>query len=153
MNDIDAQILRELMKDAQTPFSKIAKKLRVSTGTVKRGYERMKDEGMILRSSITIDLSKLGYQGKVFLMITNKPKQDKATTINALKKTRNVFVFTEIIGDFDVLAIAPVSDLNSINALVDEVKKIPSVDTLEVALISNTSFPIDSRFGKTLTKS
>jgi Lrp/AsnC family transcriptional regulator for asnA, asnC and gidA len=152
MSEIDAQILRELMKNAQTPFSRIAKKLGISSSTVKKRYEKMKNEGTIMQSSITIDLSKLGYQGKVFLMITNAPKQDKSTTINALKRIPNVFVITEIIGDCDVLAIAPVIDLKSVKALVDEIKKVPSVDRVEVSLISDTMFPINSRFGETLVK-
>jgi Lrp/AsnC family transcriptional regulator for asnA, asnC and gidA len=152
MSEIDAQILRELMKNAQTPFSRIAKKLGISSSTVKKRYEKMKNEGTIMQSSIRIDLSKLGYQGKVFLMITNAPKQDKSTTINALKRIPNVFVITEIIGDCDVLAIAPVIDLKSIKALVDEIKKVPSVDLVEVALIDDTAFPINSRFDESLTK-
>jgi DNA-binding Lrp family transcriptional regulator len=47
MNAVDVQILIELMADAQTPFSHIAKKIGVSHETVRKRYERMKKEGTI----------------------------------------------------------------------------------------------------------
>ncbi len=148
MDKIDLQIIRELIKDAQTPFLRIAKKLGVSPETVRQRYIKMKEEGTIRHCSISIDLSKIGYQGKVFLMITNAPNHDKSKTIAALKKMRNVFIVSEMIGDFEIIGIAPVKDLNSLKALVNEIRKEPSVDSVEFALINDTAFPVNSRFGK-----
>lgn len=148
MNEIDLKIIRELTKNAQTPFLRIAKKLSVSPETVRRRYAEMRKEGTIIRSTISIDLSKIGYQGKAFLMITNSPNQDKTTTIEALKKIRNVFLIAETIGDFDAIAIAPVKDLKSIIALVNEIKNLPSVISVEIAFVDDTAFPVADSYGK-----
>ena len=64
--------MKQLLKDAQTPFLRIAKKLGVSPETVRTRYGKMKEDGTIKRSSISIDLSKIGYQGKVFLQRDNR---------------------------------------------------------------------------------
>jgi Lrp/AsnC family transcriptional regulator, regulator for asnA, asnC and gidA len=152
MDRLDYLILSELLKDARTPFSTIAKKLKSSPYTIATRYEKMKKDGTILRTAVSIDLSKLGYQGKVFLMITNMPDRDKHSTIQALKKIRNIIVISEIIGAFDILAVAPVSDLNSMRALVGAVKRIPGVQQVEVTCINDTSFPINSSFGEALSK-
>ncbi|UCC58220.1 MAG: Lrp/AsnC family transcriptional regulator [Candidatus Bathyarchaeum sp.] len=145
MDKIDLLILRELLKDAQTPFLRIAKKLGVSPETVRKRYNRMKEERTIRHCSVSIDLSKLGYQGKVFLMITNAPSHDKSKTIAALEKMRHVFIASEMIGDFEIIGIAPVKDLDSLKNLVNKIKKEPSVNQVEIALINDTAFPINPR--------
>lgn len=152
MEKIDLLILSELLIDAQMSFVKIAKKLGTSPYTVRMRYERMKKEGLIFKSIVSIDLSKLGYQGKAFLLITISPNRDKADTIAALKKIRNIMVVTEIIGPCDLLAIAPVVDLISIRKLINEVKKAPNVQRVEFACISDTHFPINPSFGRVLSK-
>jgi Lrp/AsnC family transcriptional regulator, regulator for asnA, asnC and gidA len=152
MDKLDYLILSELLRDAQMPFSTIAKKLGTSPYTVAKRYEKMKREGKFAHSIVSIDLSKLGYQGKVFLMITNKPDEDRQAIIEALKKVRNVISISEVIGAFNILAIAVVSDLNSIKSAVWEVKKIPGVQNVEVTCIDDAAFPIKSNFGEVLSE-
>jgi Lrp/AsnC family transcriptional regulator for asnA, asnC and gidA len=152
MDKLDYLILAELLRNAQLSFLKIAQKLGVSSFTVKSRYSKMKRKGIIKESIITLDLSKLGYQGKVFLLITNRPDQAKSVTIEALKKIRNIIVVSEIIGPFDILAIAPIIDLNSIKTLVYEVKKIPSVQRVKINCLNNTMFPVNPTFGKILSQ-
>lgn len=60
---------------------------------------------------------------------------------------RNIFVISEMIGDFEIIEIAPIKDLNSIKTLVNQIKRLPSVDKVEIALINDTEFPVNSRFG------
>ena len=148
MDKLDHLILSELLKDAQLSFVTIAKKLGTSPYTIRKRYERMKKEGIIDKSAVSIDLSKLGYQGKVFLMITISPQRSKSNTITALEKIRNIFIINEIIGHFDILAIAPVTDLNSIGAIVNEINKLPGVQKVEITCISNTAFPFNTSWSK-----
>ncbi len=152
MDQTDYLILGELLLDAQTSFLQIAKKLKISSFTVKSRYDKMVKEGVIARSSIHIDLSKLGYQGKVFLLITNAPNQTKKTTVDALKKISNIISVSEIIGPFDLIALAPVTDFNSIKDLVNEVKKIPSVQRVNLTCVNETMFPLSPNFGKMLSQ-
>lgn len=153
MDKIDYLILGELLLDAQTSFLQIAKKLKISSFTVKSRYDKMLQEGVIFRSSLCINLSKLGYQGKIFLQITNAPNQAKKATVDALKQMRNIISVSEIIGPFDVIAVAPITDFNSIEDLVSQVKKIPSVQRVSITCIKETSFPLSQTFGKILSKS
>ena len=64
MDKIDYLILSELLKDASLSFVEIAEKVGTTPYTVRRRYEKMKKEGVIHRCIVSIDLSKLGYQGK-----------------------------------------------------------------------------------------
>jgi DNA-binding Lrp family transcriptional regulator len=152
MDKIDYLILSELLKNSQTPFLKIAKKLGVSSFTVSNRYEKMKNEGIITSSTVNIDLSRLGYQGKVFLFITNAPNMAKSVTIDSLKKIRNIIVVSEIIGPFDIIAIAPIIDLSDVRALVNGIKSLPSVQRVQISCINDTMFPINSTFGNMLSE-
>ncbi len=152
MDKIDYLILTELFQDAQIPFLQIATKLGISSFTVKSRYDKMKREGIIGRSIVAIDLSKFGYQGKAFLLITNDPNTPKSITIDALKKIRNIIVISEIIGPYDIIAVAPIIDLNSIMDLVSEVKKLRSVHSVQITCINDTVFPLNPTFAKLLSR-
>jgi DNA-binding Lrp family transcriptional regulator len=152
MDKLDYLILAELLKDARTPFLTIAKKLGVSPYTVKQRYEEMKKKGIVRRCVVSIDLSRLGYQGKLFLLITNKPKESKSMTISALEKMRNVISTSEMIGPFDIIAVAPITDFDSVKKLVNQIRELPSVQRVEVACINDTAFPINASFGKMLSE-
>jgi Lrp/AsnC family transcriptional regulator for asnA, asnC and gidA len=146
MDDVDVSILRELTKNPQIPFSRIAEKNHVTPRTVQKKYQKMKENGIILRSSIIIDLSKIGYQGKAYLEITNAPGQSKEKTIDALRKMPNMFMITDIIGEFDVLVIAAVRNFRSIMDDVNTIRKLPSVERVEVTFVTDAMFPGPKEF-------
>ena len=148
MDKLDYLILSELCKDAQMSFVKIAKKHGVTPYTIRKRYEKMKKESSIHQNIVSIDLSKLGYQGKAYLMITISAEHDKSLTMSGLEKIRNIIVVTEVIGAYDIVAIAPVTDLNSIRTLVNEVKKVPNVQRVEVTIVNDTAFPISPSQGE-----
>jgi Lrp/AsnC family transcriptional regulator for asnA, asnC and gidA len=150
VDPLDYRILSELLIDASLSFVEIAKKLDTTPYTVRRRFERLKKEGIIQKSSVTIDLSKLGYQGKAFLLVTVSPHGNKAETIAYLRTIRNVIVVAQIIGPHDIIAIAPVTDLNSIQELVKEARKAPFLQRVEIACINDTNFPISGNLGTVL---
>jgi DNA-binding Lrp family transcriptional regulator len=152
MDKTDYQILSELMIDSTLSFVKIAKKIETSPFTVRRRYEKMKKEGIIFSHIVSIDLSKIGYQGKAFLLIKTSPNGNKSEIISLLKKVRNIIVATETIGPYDILAIAPISDLESIQMLLKDARKIPGIQNIQIACSSDVNFPIGQNFGKVLSE-
>jgi DNA-binding Lrp family transcriptional regulator len=152
MDKLDFLILSELLKDASLSFVKIAENVNTSPYAVRRRYERMKKEGIIFRCSVSIDLTKLGYQGKAFMLIAVSPNGNKSQTISYLRKMRNVIVVTELMGPHDILAIAPITDLNSIQTLVAEARKAPYAERVKIACIDDTYFPVSPNFGTILSQ-
>jgi DNA-binding Lrp family transcriptional regulator len=152
MDKIDYQILSELLLDSTLSFVKIANRIGISPYTVRRRYEKMKREGIIFSHIVSIDLSKIGYQGKAFLLITTSPNGNKSDIISLLKKIKNIIVVTETIGPYDILAIAPITDLESIQMLLKDARKIPDVQYIQIACSADVNFPIGQNFGKILSK-
>ncbi len=152
MDKLDYLILNELLQDGTLSFVDIAKKVDSTPYTVRRRYDKMKKEGLIFKCTASIDLSKLGYQGKAFLLITVAPNSNKSETISYLKNVKNVMVVCEIMGAYDILAIAPITDLKSIQALVMQARSAPHLQRVELACINDVSFPIGSNFGVVLSQ-
>jgi Lrp/AsnC family transcriptional regulator for asnA, asnC and gidA len=69
IDKIDYLILSQLMEDAGTPYTEIAKKINVSGGTVHVRMKKLQEMGIVKGSSLVIDYSKLGYDITAFLGI------------------------------------------------------------------------------------
>lgn len=131
MDEIDLRIAEELMIDAQIPFRRIAFKLGISPETVRKRYDRMKREGQILLCSVSIDFSKIGYEGIVFLMIESI---ERSETSSSLKEMRNVISVNRTIGDFDIMVVAVVKGIADLLMLVNEVRQLPKVKRVDLFL-------------------
>ncbi len=130
-NRTDLGIITELLKDARVPFSNIASILGISHETVRQKYARMMENGTILGSSIVVDWSKLGYQGNLFIFISQGSGNDRSITVNELKKISDLLIVTRVMGAFDILAMALAKSLKDTARLLDEIQKIPTVEQVE----------------------
>jgi Lrp/AsnC family transcriptional regulator, regulator for asnA, asnC and gidA len=142
LDEIDLKILRLLCQDAQIPFYNIAKIVGISPRTVELRFRKLVQEKIILQSTILIDLSKIGYSGKAYISITTCPGADRNTTINDLKKIGDIFLTTQIIGDYDILALAAVRDFAGIIGVIDRIRKLPNVEKADVSFIQDTTYPV-----------
>ena len=115
MDKIDFEIIKILMNDAQTPFTKIAKELDIGVDTVNRRYTRMKNEGIIQKASIVIDIEKCGVKGFVSLLITTQSCSETSKIFEAFAHFRNVVVVTKTIGDSDLMVEYVFSDINDLS--------------------------------------
>lgn len=150
LDKLDYQVLNELLKDGTLSFVEIAKNIGSTPYTVRRRYERMKKDGYIFMSTVSIDLSKLGYEGKILLLVSVQPNSNRLETIEHIKNMRNVMVVTEIMGHYDIMAIALVTDLYSVKSLVTQARKAPHIQRVELACTEDVSFPIGANFGAVL---
>ena len=64
IDNIDLKIISLLNEDAKTPYTEIAKKVFVSSGTVHVRMKKLEDMGIVKSATLNIDFSKLGYMLK-----------------------------------------------------------------------------------------
>ena len=146
MDKIDQDILRALKENPIKPFLKIAEEIGISTTTALSRYERMKKDNIIYGAFTIIDLSKIGHQGKAFLLVTNNDVDNTETTLKALSTVPNVFLVSEIIGAFDLLAMAAFKDLSEIKEIINNIRAFPSVKKVEVVLTTDTLYPVKEEY-------
>ncbi len=140
MDAVDTQILTELIKDAQMPFSEISQKIGVSRETVRKRFERMKKDRVIHRITILIDGHKIGEQGTAFLMLTCLRGADKKAIFQKLKIVPDVCMVTELMGDFDFFVWARIRDVQQIAQIVSEIRNCEGIDQIETMLLPQTYF-------------
>jgi len=140
MDAVDVQILTELMADAQTPFSRVAKKIGVSHETVRKRYEKMKKEGTIKQCTVLVDGHKLGDEGTVFLMLSCAREVKKADVMECLKRIPDLYMIIELIGDYDFLAWARLKNLHQLAQLVGDIRSLGNIDRMETLLLTQTYF-------------
>lgn len=146
MPKINKKILSQLQKRPGKPFIKISEELGISPITVKNRYERMKKEGKIFGTSTILDLSKIGYQGKAFLHITNDLNENPERIIKNLQQIPNVFLVSEIIGAFDILVMAAFRDLKEIKEITNRIRDEPSVKKVEMSITDDTLYPLTNEY-------
>jgi len=69
IDKVDHQILSILMENATMPYTEVAKKVFVSTGTVHVRMKKLMDLGIVKGAQLVIDYTKLGYDITAFLGI------------------------------------------------------------------------------------
>jgi DNA-binding Lrp family transcriptional regulator len=140
MNAVDVQILMELMADAQTPFSHIAKKIGVSHETVRKRYERMKKKGIIKQCTVLLDGHKLGDEGTVFLMLSCASEVKKENVMKSLTQIPDLYMIIELIGDYDFFAWARLKNTQQLAQLVGDIRLLGNIDRIETLLLTQTFF-------------
>ncbi len=149
LDKIDISLIKMLSKDARMSFRKIAKKLGVSTKTAIKRFERLQ-KGVISRSTITLNLRKIGYLCNAVFCINVSPQGSAAQVVNEIIRIPNVIIATKCVGGIDILAIAPFAKFEELFELKQEIAKISGIKQMEILLEKTfTSWP-QNMFSKVL---
>jgi len=105
IDDIDERILKELTKDCRKSYRQIARKVRVSIGTVLNRIRRMEEAGVIKGYSAIIDHEKVGYQltGIAEITVSKGKLYEMEMAISKIPNTCAVYDTTGLT-DADVIA-------------------------------------------------
>jgi hypothetical protein len=60
-------------------------------------------------------------------------------------------IVTQTIGPYDLMAIAPITDLKSVQALLEEARKAPNIQRVEFFCVNNVDFPVSPNYGTMLS--
>ena len=146
MDRIDKEILRLLSKKPDRPFLEIAKKIGVSSITVQKRYEEMRKKKAVFGTTLMLDLSKIGFEGKAFLFVKTSRCSKLSEIIETLHQIPNLFLIAEIVGTFDLLALVVFRDIKDIIKVVTEIKVAPCVEKVEIALSNESSYPLRKEY-------
>jgi len=146
MDKIDKKILKLLKENPKMSFLEIAKKLGISSITVQKRYKEMEKKDAIFGTTVMLDLSKIGFKGKAFLFIKTSKNSKMPEMIETFRQVPNLFLIVEIVGSFDLLALAVFRDIKSIIKIVNEIKAVPCVEKVEIALSKESIYPLRKEY-------
>ncbi len=147
MDEIDLQIIRELTKDSRSSFSKIAKKIGVSTETVIRRFSMLESEEGI-RPVLVVNHEKLGYEAQAVYFIRTVSHADLSGIVEQISKTPDIMTITVASGMYDIMTIALVRGIKHSFKIGEELEKIEGIAKVTIDLYylppdDCTSFPPD----------
>jgi Lrp/AsnC family transcriptional regulator for asnA, asnC and gidA len=119
LDEIDRKILSHLEKDSRVSYTTLAKKLDISDVAIKKRIDKLIENGIIERFSISIDNKKLGMPLKAFILIKSLPSE-AAQISDELKKMRNVNRIFSTLGPYDVVIELSCKDIDELKSLTDE---------------------------------
>jgi Lrp/AsnC family leucine-responsive transcriptional regulator len=146
MDKIDFDIINELMKNSTESFLKIAETIGISMNTVKNRCENLKKEGVILGTSTMVDLSVIGFRGKAFLFIEYSNCANSERLKEFVMHLPNVFLFANVIGEFDALAMMVYRESSEIKEISDRIRSRSCVKRVKVAVTNDTLYPLKKEF-------
>ncbi len=142
----DKQILSILMKDANTPYTEIAKQVHVSGGTVHVRMKKMEQMGIVKGASLTVDHTVLGYDICAFLGIyLDKSSMYEAVT-EQLKSIPEVVGANYTTGLYNIFAKIICRDTVHLREVLhDKIQHIAGIQRTEtfISLEESINRPVD----------
>jgi len=134
LDDLDHQILDELIENARTPFTDIAKKFLVSAGTIHIRVNKMIEEGIIQGTTVKVNYDKLGYSfiAYVGVFINNSSKTMKV--IEELKNIPQVTVVHLTTGKFSIFCKIRAKDTKHAKDIIFQIDNIDEVIRTETSI-------------------
>jgi DNA-binding Lrp family transcriptional regulator len=137
MDDLDRRILSILRRDARTPYTEIADRVGTSEGTVRNRVDRMTDEGVIERFTVTTRTGNV----KAMIEISVEMNVDTAAVSERMIEWDEVDFVWQVSGEEDVVLVVDAVDTRAVNELISQAREMDEVKSTKTRLI------LDERLG------
>jgi Lrp/AsnC family transcriptional regulator for asnA, asnC and gidA len=139
IDNVDLKIISLLNEDAKTPYTEIAKKVFVSSGTVHVRMKKLEDMGVVKSATLNIDFSKLGYDISAFLGIYLEKSSLYDTVIEKLNGIAEVVSAYYTTGNYSIFAKIICRDTNHLRLVLDKIQKVDGIDRTETLIVLEES--------------
>ena len=134
LDGTDHQILDMLIENTRKPFTDIAKKLKISAGTVHVRVKKMEDAGIIIGSSLTLDYGKLGYSFIAYVGVFLVKTSQTQFVLERIKEIPYVTVAHVTTGKFNVFCKIRAKDTNHAKDIIYSIDDIEGVTRTETMI-------------------
>jgi DNA-binding Lrp family transcriptional regulator len=137
MDELDRRILNILRRDARTPYTEIAEEVGTSEGTVRNRVERMTEDDVIERFTVSTRT------GNVKAMIEVGVAVDVSTgeVADRMADWDEVDFVWMVSGEEDIVLVVDAADTQGVNELITQARELEDVDATKTRLI------LDERLG------
>ena len=139
IDNVDLKIISLLNNDAKTPYTEIAKKVFVSSGTVHVRMRKLEDLGVVKSATLNIDFSKLGYDISAFLGIYLEKSSLYDTVIEKLKDISEVINAYYTTGNYSIFAKIICKDTNHLREVLNKIQLVEGIDRTETLIVLEES--------------
>ena len=138
LDDIDLKIIQLLQKDAQMPYTEIAKRVFVSSGTVHVRMRKMKELDIVKNATLRVNYTKLGYGLTAFLGIFLDKSSVYDNVLNELEQIPQIIKLNYTTGNYSMFAEVLCKDTNHLREILhDSIQKINGISRTETIISLN----------------
>ena len=136
LTDLDRKLLALLRRDSRQSFVHLAEALGTSEGTIRARIKRLRDTGVIRQFTIRTK----GANIKALIDVVLDTNVGAATVADTLAEWEGLEAVYETSGSVDLGVVAEADDTDQLNALIDDIRKLPNVRSTHTRLILKESF-------------
>jgi DNA-binding Lrp family transcriptional regulator len=137
MDDLDREIISHLRRDARTPFTEIADRVGTSEGTVRNRVERLTEEGIIERFTISTHTGNV----QAMIEVSVEVDVDTAAVSERFAGWDEVDFVWQVSGEEDIVVVVDAKDTERVNELITQARTMDEVKGTKTRLI------LDERLG------
>jgi len=131
MDELDRQILDVLRRDARTPYTEIAEQVGTSEGTVRNRVERMTEDGVIDRFTVSTRTGNV----KAMVEVSVAVDVDTTAVSERMAEWQLVDFVWQVSGEEDVVLIVDAADTQALNELITKSRELEDVVSTKTRLI------------------
>ncbi len=132
IDNIDLKILNLLCEDAKIPYTEVAKKIFVSSGTVHVRMKKMEEMGVVKGPTLKIDYAKLGYDITCFLGIYLQKSSLYNEVVESLKGIPEIVTIQYTTGSYNIFCKIYCKDTRHLrDVLHDKIQKVDGIESTE----------------------
>ena len=153
LDEIDAEILKELLKDGRKRFTTIAEEHNTSKDIIWKHYNDMKKTGIIVGATIQYNYPLFGYQGLATILV-NVESQCLDQVFEQLSKIPNIHIFRQYNSTHNIGIISSLRNLKDLDKIKETLTKQTTITASRTYLwmaVRNT--PENLTFGYSQNKS
>ncbi|WNZ29159.1 MAG: Lrp/AsnC family transcriptional regulator [Candidatus Bathyarchaeota archaeon] len=116
-----------LLEDGRKKFTDIAEICNVTTSKIKQHYYKLKEKGVIKKSTTYVNQKKLGFQGHLSVCVNVKFGQIEKFMNYARKINGATTYQVKLNGNYNVHVLIPLKNMNEIEEKTQKIKDHPTV--------------------------
>ena len=137
MDDLDRRILNILRRDARTPYTEIADRVGTSEGTVRNRVDRLTEEGIIERFTVTTRTGNV----KAMIEVSVDMNVNTSQVSETMVEWEEVDFVWQVSGEEDIVLVVDCVDTGAVNELITQAREMDEVKGTKTRLI------LDERIG------
>jgi Lrp/AsnC family transcriptional regulator, regulator for asnA, asnC and gidA len=129
LDKLDRQILNSLLHNAKTPYAELAKLYAVSPATIHVRVEKLRQQGIITNTQISVDHRKLGFDVCCFIGIILKSARDYPVALAKLNALDEVVEAWYTTGHYSIFIKVMCRSIDALQLVL--IKKIQTIDEIQ----------------------
>ncbi|WP_135828282.1 Lrp/AsnC family transcriptional regulator [Halorussus halobius] len=131
MDELDRDILSILRRDARKPYTEIAEEVGTSEGTVRNRVERLTDDGVIERFTVSTRTGNV----KAMIELDVAVDVDTASLSARAAEWEQVDFVWQVSGEEDIVLVVDAADTQSVNQMITRARELEEVVNTKTRLI------------------